>query len=137
MIERALLMVGLIAAGYLLFQICRRCNLRNAAVQAIRDPLLADVPDNRTTIVYFTTPGCIPCQTQTQQLPALTKLQTELGDRVHVVKVDAVEDPDTARRWGVMSAPTTFVLGKDGSPRAVNYGVADEQKLKTQVMEAV
>ena len=54
-----------------------------------------------------------------------------------MIQIDATQDPDTATRWGVMSAPTTFVVNPDGEAIAVNHGVASEQKLKTQVMQAI
>jgi hypothetical protein len=47
--------------------------------------------------------------------------------------VDATQDPDAADRWGVFSAPTTFVLDKGGNPRHVNRGVASTERLKEQL----
>ena len=87
----------------------------------------------KPTIVYFTTPFCMPCKTQQQ--PALTQLRSEL-DHVQVVQIDATEQPDVADRWGVFSAPTTFILDTLGQPREVNHGVADVHKLRRQI-EAV
>ncbi|QPC85075.1 thioredoxin family protein [Phototrophicus methaneseepsis] len=135
MIERLVIVSILIIVGYVAFALYRKATLHHAAEQAPRDPLLANVPSNSATIVYFTTPGCIPCRTQQQ--PALEKLKSEMGDSVYIVKVDASEDPETAKRWGVMSAPTTFILGRDGKPSAVNYGAADAATLRQQVTKSL
>jgi thioredoxin-like negative regulator of GroEL len=74
---------------------------------------------------------CAPCKTQ--QTPALARLQTELGDALQVVQIDATEQPEAAERWGVFSAPTTFVLDARGITQAVNYGVAGADKLRQQL----
>jgi hypothetical protein len=50
-----------------------------------------------------------------------------------VIQVDASEQPDVAERWGVFSAPTTFVLDPDHMPRQVNRGVASVETLKKQL----
>jgi thioredoxin 1 len=97
----------------------------------VTDPVLRCLKPNVPAIVYFTTPTCVPCRTQQQ--PALARLQTELGDHVQIVSIDAAENPDIADRWGVFSAPTTFVLDSQGKPRQVNHGVADADKLRRQI----
>jgi len=50
-----------------------------------------------------------------------------------VVEIDASERPDLAKRWGVMSVPTTFLLDAHGEARYVNNGVARVEKLMEQV----
>ncbi len=129
MIERLLIIITLTSIALLAYQICKRCQLRRVS-QA--DPLLASVQPGTPVIVYFTVPSCIPCLTQ--QRPALEQIQAELGDQVQIVQVDATEDPDTADRWGVMSAPTTFVVDGRGQAHAVNHGVADASQLKSQLL---
>ena len=86
------------------------------------------------TILYFTTPQCAPCQRQ--QRPAISRLLDELGDGVQVIEVNALEQPDAADRWGVLSVPTTFVLDGRGRPQDVNYGVAATDKLKRQITKS-
>lgn len=131
MIERIIITLVVVAFGVAAYSVFKRLNLRRAANAAPTDPILNDLKPGVPTVVYFTTPGCIPCQTQQQ--PALAKLKTELGEGVQVVRVDAVEDPEAADRWGVFSAPTTFILDKRGQPLEVNHGVADAEKLRRQV----
>ena len=92
--------------------------------------LLNPLP-NKPVIVYFTTPDCAPCKTV--QRPALDKLMTLLGEKLHVVEIDATERPDLAKIWGVMSVPTTFLLNAKGEARYVNNGVARAEKLMEQI----
>jgi hypothetical protein len=69
----------------------------------------------------------------TQQQPALQRLQTQLGDGIQVIQIDASENSEAADRWGVFSAPTTFILDSLKQVRDVNYGVADTPKLIRQL----
>ena len=92
--------------------------------------LLNPLP-NKPVIVYFTTPDCAPCKTV--QRPALEKLIGILGEKLHVVEIDATERPDLAKTWGVMSVPTTFLLNSRGEARYVNNGVTRVEKLMEQI----
>lgn len=135
MIERAIFTLVLVVAGVFAYRLFTHYHVMRAAASATSDPILQGLRPGIPTIVYFTTPSCVPCRTQ--QMPALSRLQTELGDNnVQIVKIDATENPDAADRWGVFSAPTTFVLNSQQQVREVNHGVADEQKLKRQIKTA-
>ncbi|MCL4395706.1 MAG: thioredoxin family protein [Chloroflexi bacterium] len=96
---------------------------------------LADVGLHAGTpaILYFTTPGCVPCRTT--QRPAIAELEEQFGSRLQVVTVDASERSDLANFWGVLSVPTTFVIDADGRPRHVNNGVASASRLRQQLRE--
>jgi len=129
--ERLLLLVVIAAglAGAAL--IGRRWLLRRAARLGADDPVLAGLRPGVPAILYFTSPGCAPCQFQ--QKPALARLQADLGEGLQIVEIDALAQTDAATRWGVLSVPTTFVLDRAGRPRDVNYGVAGAEKLKAQL----
>ena len=86
---------------------------------------------NKPVIVYFTTPDCAPCKTV--QRPALNRVSQLLGDSLQVVEIDATQRPDLAKRWGVMSVPTTFLLDARGEARYVNNGVTRAEKLMEQI----
>lgn len=131
MIERIAIVITLAVIGVIVYQIWVRYQLRNVATMTTTDPILTSVRPGMPTIVYFTTPSCIPCRTQQQ--PALEQLRLDLNDHIQIFKVDATEDPAAAERWGVMTAPTTFILDENLQPRHVNYGVADTRKLKEQL----
>jgi thiol-disulfide isomerase/thioredoxin len=92
---------------------------------------LFPTPPNKPVIVYFTTPDCAPCKTI--QRPALKQLSAWMGENLEVVEIDASEQPDLARTWGVLSVPTTFLLDARGEARFVNHGVTRAEKLMEQL----
>ncbi|MGE7182633.1 thioredoxin [Peribacillus sp. NPDC006672] len=61
-------------------------------------------------LVDFWAPWCGPCK---MIAPVLQELDTEIGDKAKIVKVDVDENQETAGKFGVMSIPTLIVL-KDG-----------------------
>jgi thiol-disulfide isomerase/thioredoxin len=129
---RAIWALVIIATGIGSYLLLNRVVLARA--QHGNDARLPDLPyqlDGRTTILYFTTPECVPCKTI--QRPALQRVQETLGDRLQVVEVDAVEHPDLANRYGVLSVPTTFVIDARGQLRHVNHGATRAEKLLRQV----
>jgi thiol-disulfide isomerase/thioredoxin len=131
MIERIIFTLVLAALGVVAYRAFSRYHVMRAAAGATSDPILSDLKPGIPAIVYFTTPTCVPCRTQQQ--PALARLQTELGDNIQVVRIDATQDSDAADRWGVFSAPTTFVLDGAKHVLEVNHGVADTPKLRRQI----
>ncbi len=131
MLERLLVAGVLVSLGVTAWIVFNRLSVRRVAQHAPADPLLATLRDGVPAIVYFSTPFCEPCRTL--QKPALTALQRELGPSIQVIQVDATEQPDVADRWGVFSAPTTFILDERHTPRQVNRGVASAETLKKQL----
>ncbi|MCU0465095.1 MAG: thioredoxin family protein [Anaerolineae bacterium] len=131
MLERFALALVLSAAGWVAYRLFTHWQMGKAAHPA--DPLLTGAP-HVPTVLYFTTPTCIPCRTT--QTPALERLKSELGDALHVVRVDAEADPEAASRWGVMTVPTLFVLNADGTPRKVYNGVVPAATLKQDLQAA-
>ncbi|MGH2626430.1 MAG: thioredoxin family protein, partial [Anaerolineales bacterium] len=94
------------------------------------------IPDyraGRPAILYFTAPGCLPCQTV--QRPALNELLARWGGQLQVLEVDALAHPDLADSWGVLAVPTTFVIDWRGRPRRMNHGVARLDRLSAQLAE--
>jgi thiol-disulfide isomerase/thioredoxin len=85
----------------------------------------------KPAILYFTTPGCVPCKTV--QKPAIRQIKEILGEMLQVIEIDASQQPDLAQRWGVLSVPTTFVIDSRGQARHVNHGVARAEKLLKQL----
>jgi thiol-disulfide isomerase/thioredoxin len=98
-------------------------------------PSTSGILRGHPSILYFTTPDCIPCKTV--QRPAIQKVSAELGQRLQVVEVNAYEQPELARKWGVLSVPTTFIIDAQGKPRHVNHGVTRADKLLKQVSEVM
>jgi thioredoxin 1 len=122
------LAVVIIGLGALTYWLLRQRLLVRARANV--SALLHRLPE-KPVIVYFTTPDCAPCKTV--QRPALTRVAEALGDQLEVVEINAYEQPDLAKTWGVMSVPTTFVLDARGEARYVNNGVARAEKLLEQI----
>lgn len=135
MLERVLFSIALVVVGTAGWIVFNRLSLRRVARMAVQygnDPVLSSLQAGIPAILYFTTPSCVPCRTL--QRPALEQLKTALGsDRVQVLQIDATEQPELADRWGVFSAPTTFILDSALMPRVVNRGVTSFETLKNQV----
>jgi len=125
---RFALAAGIIIVGLLVYWLFNQRLLGQAQNHVLA--LVGTLP-NKPMIVYFTTPDCSPCKTI--QRPALSKLLTLTGDSVQVIEIDAVQRPDLAKQWGVMSVPTTFLLDARGEARYVNNGVTRVEKLMEQL----
>jgi thiol-disulfide isomerase/thioredoxin len=123
---RILWAVAIIVAGLALYRLVSRLTV--SRVQAKAHGL---VRPGTPAILYFTTPDCAPCKTV--QRPALRSVQNRLGDRLQVIEVNAYEQPDLAKEWGVLSVPTTFIIDASGRPRHVNHGVTTADKLMEQI----
>ena len=85
-------------------------------------------------LLYFTTDTCVQCRTR--QWPAIQQALASLGLPIDLKRIDAVENPELADRWGVLTVPTTVVLDRSGRALAVNYGVAETHKLVDQLRRA-
>jgi len=104
--------------------------LRAAGRDALWESL-GTVPDGRPTVVAFSTPGCAACWTA--QKPALAALEVRARNRVRVIAVDAVEQPEVARAFGVMTVPATVVLDQSGGVLAASQGFATTDQLAAQL----
>lgn len=90
--------------------------------------------DGRPALLYFSSAGCAPCRWQ--QAPIVDSLRRTLGDRVRFEEVDAVANPELARRYKVLTLPTTVVVAPNGEVVAINYGVAQAGRLSEQLARA-
>ncbi len=131
LLARSFIAVALAVAGVVAFRLWRAAQLRRVADVGPRTPGLDAWTPGRRAILYFTTPDCAPCRTT--QRPTLKRLQADLGEAVQVIEIDAAEQRAVADHWGVLSVPTTFVLGDDGRPQHVNIGVTGYDRLKRQL----
>jgi thiol-disulfide isomerase/thioredoxin len=96
---------------------------------------LGATTDGRRTLVSFSTPSCAACHTA--QAPAIKAVEAQLGpSAVRVIRVDAAQQPEVARAFGVMTVPSTIVLAPTGRVVAVNQGFAPSGRLITQLQRA-
>lgn len=133
MIERALilaafaLVMAAMALAWRMAQPRRLTALAERTAPDVSHPGGEGLP----TILYFTTPDCVQCRLR--QMPILEQLLSELGHPVVLRKVDALEHEDLARRYGVLTVPTTVILDATGRPRAINHGLATADRLRSQL----
>jgi thioredoxin-like negative regulator of GroEL len=126
--SRTLITFAICAAGLAAYVFVSRLTLRRAAGKQLG---LENACPGLPTILYFTTPTCVPCRAV--QGPAIESVAKVHGGAVQVIKIDAQERPEVADHWGVLSVPTTFILDRAGKPRFLNAGVARTEKLERQL----
>jgi len=130
MLERlallALLLLGLAALWVAVVAGARYRRWRR--VDRMRNPELSQ---GKTTVLFFTGEHCSVCHHR--QKPALDVVRSSHNGDLRVIELDAVEENSLARRFGVLSLPSTVVLAADGTVGAVNYGFAPSDQLNAQV----
>ncbi|KXT76382.1 thioredoxin [Streptococcus sp. DD12] len=83
-------------------------------------------------LVDFWATWCGPCR---MQAPILDQLSEAYDDsELRILKMDVDENPETARRFGIMSIPTLMFL-KDGEVVKQVAGVHTKQQLSAIVDE--
>jgi len=128
MLERLALALGVILAGVLAYRLYGWLVVRRLARAELG---LDGYKLGKPAILYFTDPGCAPCQTI--QDPALEQVAAQYGERLQILKVQALERPDLANTWGVLSLPTTFIIDAKGHPRGINHGATRAPRLIDQL----
>jgi hypothetical protein len=87
----------------------------------------------RADILYFTGANCTICHVA--QRPALARLTSAHADVV-VREVDVAVEPALARRYRVMTLPTTIVFDDRDRIAAINTGFTSEVTLREQLAGA-
>ncbi len=82
---------------------------------------------NGPTIVHFSAPWCGPCDRVRR---VVEQLCAELSEVAHV-EVDLDANPATARRYSVLSLPTTLIFDVDGRQRYRASGVPNAADLRS------
>ncbi|MCG3207106.1 MAG: hypothetical protein FOGNACKC_00706 [Anaerolineae bacterium] len=88
----------------------------------------------KPTLLYFTGEYCTVCKFQ--QAPIVELLAAKLGGAVAIKRVDVSAEPELASKYRVLTLPTTVVVNQQGQVAAINYGLADQTKLESQLLVA-
>jgi thiol-disulfide isomerase/thioredoxin len=104
---------------------------RSGTVRQIQ-PDSADTADlglSRTgpTVVHFSAPWCGPCDRVRR---VVDQVCDDLGDVAHI-EIDLDANPAAARRFSVLSLPTTLIFDVDGRQRYRTSGVPKAADLRS------
>jgi thiol-disulfide isomerase/thioredoxin len=129
--------VALVAAGVLAGLLGWSLTRRSGAVREIdsapgTDSDHLDTTDlglSRTgpTVVHFSAPWCGPCDRVRR---VVDEVCADLGDVAHV-EIDLDANPAAARRFSVLSLPTTLIFDIDGRQRYRASGVPKTADLRS------
>lgn len=84
-------------------------------------------------LVDFWAPWCGPCK---MIAPVLEELDTEIGGKAKIVKVDVDNNQETAAKFGIMSIPTLIVL-KNGEVVDKTVGFQPKEALAQLIAKHV
>ncbi len=109
-------------------------SIREAHSEAVQDPQEDDAGTaglglSRTgpTVVHFSAPWCGPCDRVRR---VVDQVCGDLGDVAHV-EIDLDANPVAARRFSVLSLPTTLIFDVDGRQRYRASGVPKSADLRS------
>jgi thiol-disulfide isomerase/thioredoxin len=130
-VTERLVLLGVVAVGVTFLWLGLRWRTARLRRPNAGDVLARLAVSGSPLVMAFTTPECVPCRTI--QRPALEELARRYPGRVHVREVDATVDLDLADRFGIMTVPSTVIIGPLGDVIAINYGAARWEKLAAQL----
>ena len=84
-------------------------------------------------VVDFWAEWCGPCK---MIAPALEEIASEQNGRIRIAKLNVDDNPDTARRFDVMSIPTLLVF-QDGQPVKRLVGAKGKGQLPQDLSEFI
>ncbi|MFS0822477.1 thioredoxin [Bacillus sp. 1P02SD] len=77
------------------------------AITNVTDQTFDTETKEGVVLADFWAPWCGPCK---MIAPVLEELDSEIGDKVKIVKLDVDDNQETAAKFGVMSIPTLLVF---------------------------
>lgn len=125
-VATAAAVVVAILVGWLLTR--RSGRIREIPLDRGADPDITGLGLSRSgpTIVHFSAPWCGPCDRVRRVVGQVCE---DMADVAHV-EIDLDADPATARRFSVLSLPTTLIFDVDGRQRYRATGVPKAADLR-------
>jgi thioredoxin 1 len=120
MLERTLIIALLAAAVLLLGLAARWIAARREETrlgQSLPAGLRERVSRGSPSLLYFFGPHCPSCR---QQARILDDLEAQVG--IRAVRINTAEERDAAEWFGIMTIPSSVVVGADGAVRRVLPG---------------
>ncbi|WP_257346467.1 thioredoxin [Pseudalkalibacillus decolorationis] len=77
------------------------------AIVNVSDQSFSTETGDGLVLADFWAPWCGPCK---MIAPVLEELDSEMNDKVKIVKLDVDENQETASKYGVMSIPTLMIF---------------------------
>ncbi|OBI93372.1 thiol reductase thioredoxin [Mycobacterium alsense] len=114
-------------AGWLLTRGSGRLRAIDSAPGAALDTADLGLSPSGPTIVHFSAPWCGPCDRVRRVVGQVCQ---DMGDVAHV-EIDLDTNPATARRFSVLSLPTTLIFDADGRQRYRASGVPKATDLRS------
>ncbi|MFC5712712.1 thioredoxin [Thalassorhabdus alkalitolerans] len=96
------------------------------AIVNVTDQNFAEETSAGVVLADFWAPWCGPCK---MIAPVLEELDSEMGDKVKIAKLDVDENQETAGKYGVMSIPTLLVF-KEGEVVEQVVGFQPKEQLE-------
>jgi thioredoxin 1 len=84
---------------------------------------------DKPVLVDFWADWCVPCHMVS---PVVEEIAQEQGERLAVAKLNVDDNPETARRYGVMSIPT-LILFKGGEEKARVVGARGKDAILREI----
>ena len=131
--------VAIIAAGVVAGLLGWLMTRRSGSVREIEPagtdagPHTADLGLSRTgpTVVHFSAPWCGPCERVRRVVVEVCSDLGDPGSPVAHVEIDLDANPAVARRFSVLSLPTTLIFDVDGQQRFRASGVPRSVDLRS------
>ena len=84
---------------------------------------------DRAVLVDFWAEWCVPCHMVS---PVVEEIARDHPDRLKAVKLNVDDNPETSRRYGVMSIPTLIVF-KEGQEKARVVGARGKEAILREI----